>query len=112
MSDMDDYAPTPTNQEPTPEMSAPDVRAKMVDTLAGLSDVSTETLQRLAARMDSEDAAQAPQFAGAIAAVLASRLEGGAIPDEVFDTIGALGRNRDVERVAPVDGEMSSGVSP
>ena len=55
--------------------------------VGGLEDVSTDTLQRLAARMQGSDAAEAPEFAQAIASVLASRLEGTPVPEETLEAI-------------------------
>lgn len=57
---------------------------------AGLTDVSTETLRRLADRMESDDPSAAPEFAGVIAAVLGSRLEATSVPDDVLETISDL----------------------
>ena len=76
----------------------------------GLTDVSTETLRRLADRMESYDPSAAPDFAGAIAAVLGSRLEANSVPDDVLETISDL-------LAAPATGQdgtgaTDSGVSP
>lgn len=76
----------------------------------GLTDVSTETLRRLADRMESHDPSAAPDFAGAIAAVLGSRLEANSVPDDVLETISDL-------LAAPATGQdgtgaTDSGVSP
>ena len=51
--------------------------------------VSDDVLQRILARMQFNDASDAPDLAGAIAAILASRLEGTPIPEEVQTAIDA-----------------------
>ncbi len=52
--------------------------------------VSDDVLRRILVRMDERDPADAPELAGAISAILASRLEGTPIPDEVRATVAAL----------------------
>ena len=56
----------------------------------GLDLVSIETLQRLADRMDQADPSLAPEFAGAIAAALANRLEGAPLGEEAERALRGL----------------------
>lgn len=59
-------------------------------------EASDDVLQRILARMAATDASEAPDLAGAISAVLASRLEGTPIPDDVQATLETLNGEGDL----------------
>ena len=63
----------------------PDVNAENV------LELSNDRLQQLMDLLASRDPASAPEYAGAIAAVLSSRLEGTPLTDDVRHTLGQLG---------------------
>jgi hypothetical protein len=60
-------------------MSQPDPTAQSVVPM----EASDEVLRRILERMEANDASDAPDLASAIAAVLASRLEGTPVPTDV-----------------------------
>ena len=64
----------------------------MTDHTASPSEpVGQDVLERLLASVADGDPADAPDVAGAIASVLAARLEGGPLPDEVARLVERLG---------------------
>ncbi len=64
----------------------------MTDPTAPASEpVGQDVLERLLASVADGDPSDAPDVAGAIASVLAARLEGGPLPEEVASLVERLG---------------------
>lgn len=53
--------------------------------------LSDDVLARMLARVEGSDPADAPDLAGAIASILANRLEGTPLPEDVEALIASLG---------------------
>ena len=62
----------------------------MSDRAASPEPVGQDVLERLLASVADGDPADAPDVAGAIASVLAARLEGGPLPDDVASLVERL----------------------
>ena len=62
----------------------------MNDRAASPEPVGQDVLERLLASVADGDPADAPDVAGAIASVLAARLEGGPLPDDVASLVERL----------------------
>ena len=72
------------------------------------TDVIGAQLEALIALLEREDASSSPEYAGAIAAVLAARLEGTMLPGDVTRTLESLAASSQ----HPADPSPSSEVQP
>ena len=72
------------------------------------TDVTSAQVEALVALLEREDASSSPEYAGAIAAVLAARLEGTMLPEDVTRTLEGLAASSR----HPADPSPSSEVQP